>query len=352
MFEQILNNMTDLDFYKNILQDYTYAVVLFFGIILFSKIIEVYVLKRFEKLALKTETDIDDFLISVLRKIGWPLYFMLSVYFSFKTIPELSPKIMDFAMYLTVIVGALYVFKISGLLVDFSIEKYAKKTKKDDMSGIRAFSFFIKFAVWSFVLVFILSNFGYNLTSIITGLGIGGIAVGLALQNVLGDFFSGIIILFDKPFSIGDFIKVGDLSGTVKSIGVKTTRITLMDGQELVITNKDLTESRIHNFKKLKKRRQSIYLGVTYSTSLKKLKTIPTLVEKAFKGIKDIELDRVHLIELTDSNKKFEIVYYINSEDYKYFRDQNQKILFNIIELFEKEKIEFAFPTQTIHLGK
>ena len=275
---------------------------------------------------------------------------MLALYFSLKSIPTIPEGLMSIIMYLTIMIGTLYIFKISGATVDYSIEKYAKKTKRENMSNIKTFSFFIKFAIWSFVLVFLLSNFGYDLTSIITGLGIGGIAVGLALQNVLGDFFSGIIILFDKPFEIGDFIKVGDLSGTVKSIGVKTTRITLMDGQELVITNKDLTESRIHNFKKLKKRRQAIYLGVTYSTPLKKLKTIPSLVEKAFKNIKDVELDRVHLIELTDSNKKFEIVYYINSDDYKYFRDQNQKILFNIIELFEKEKIEFAFPTQTIHL--
>lgn len=176
--------------------------------------------------------------------------------------------------------------------------------------------------------------------------------MGLALQNVLGDFFSGIIILFDKPFSVGDFIKVGDLAGTVKSIGVKTTRITLMDGQELVITNKDLTESRIHNFKKLRKRRQVINLGVTYDTPIRKLKKIPSFIKSAFKKIKDVELDRVHLTELGGSAKKFEVVYYINSQDYKYFRDQHEKILLNIIEAFEREKIEFAFPTQTVHVGK
>jgi len=334
-----------------IFSTYTYAFCIFFGTILVIKLLEVYALTRFEKFAEKTTTDFDNFLLSVVRKTGWPLYIVLALYFSINAISSMPEHILEITNYITIIVAALYVFKISGSLVDYGLTKYAKN-KKEDITGIKAFSFLIKFSVWSFVLVFILSNLGYNLTSIITGLGVGGIAVGLALQNVLGDFFSGIIILFDKPFSIGDFIKVGDLSGTVKSIGVKTTRITLMDGQELVITNKDLTESRIHNFKKLKKRRQVIHLGVTYSTPLKKLKKVPNLIEKAFKGITDIELDRVHLTELANSSKKFEIVYYVLSKDYALFRDRHQELLYKIIESFEKEKIELAFPTRTVHIKK
>lgn len=350
--EIIFKNLTNPEFYEHLFETYTYAFVIFFGVILGAKIIEVYVLKVFEKFAAKTETDIDDFLLSLIRKIGWPLYLVLALYFAIKSVPTIPESTTQAFAYLAIVVAAWYVFKISGSAVDFSLEKYAKSTKKDDLAGVKAFSFLVKFVVWSFVLVFILSNLGYNLTSIITGLGVGGIAVGLALQNVLGDFFSGIIILFDRPFEIGDFIKVNELSGTVKSIGVKTTRITLLDGQELVVTNKDLTESRIHNFKKLKKRRHAFFLGVTYDTPFKKLQKIPTLIEKAFKKIDDVELDRAHLIELADSSKKFEVVYYINSQDYKYFRDQHEKILLKIIESFEKEKIEFAFPTRTLHIEK
>ncbi|MBT6068389.1 mechanosensitive ion channel family protein, partial [Candidatus Peregrinibacteria bacterium] len=324
------------------------SIGVFFGVIIVVKLIEVYILHRFERLAEKTTTDVDDFLLKLVRKLGWPLYFVLAMFFAMKTASDIPEKTALMINYATVFIGTLYALKISSALVDYGIEKSSKKTTV----GLKTFTFFIKFAVWSFILVLVLSNLGYNLTSIITGLGIGGIAIGLALQNVLGDFFSGIIILFDKPFEIGDYIKVGEFSGTVRSIGVKTTRITLLDGQELVITNKDLTESRVHNFKKLKKRRKAITLGLTYDTSLAKLKKVPALIEKAFKGLEKIELDRVHLVELASSSKNFEIIYYINSENYKFYLDQNEKLLLKIIETFEKEKIEFAFPTRTIHIEK
>ncbi len=335
-----------------LLIEYAVPISIFFGTVILIKLIETYILRHFERLAEKTETDVDDFFLKLVRKLGWPLYLALAVFFAAKAVPNLSENIAYAIHVITVIVATLYTFKLSGLLVDFCVEKYSKKTKKDNVVGLNAFTFFIKFGVWSFVLVLVLSNLGYNLTSIITGLGIGGIAIGLALQNVLGDFFSGIIILFDKPFEIGDYIKVGEFSGTVKSIGVKTTRITLLDGQELVITNKDLTESRVHNFKKLRKRRKVIHLGVTYGTPLKKLQKVRGLVEKAFKGLKEVELDRVHLVELADSSKKFEIVYYILSQDYKLYLDQNEQLLMKIIEAFEKEKIDFAFPTHTVHMQK
>jgi small-conductance mechanosensitive channel len=193
----------------------------------------------------------------------------------------------------------------------------------------------------------------------LTGLAIGGaataIVIGFALQHVLSDFFSAFSIYFDKPFEIGDFIIVGDYSGTVTKIGMKSTRVQLLQGEELVLANSELTKTSIRNFKKMKRRRINFSFGVTYDTPLKKLKMIPEIIKKIINPEK-LEhvhrLDRIHFTEFGDFSLNFEVVYYMKSQDYVKYRDTQQEINFRIKEAFEKEGIEMAFPTQTIFLNK
>ena len=193
----------------------------------------------------------------------------------------------------------------------------------------------------------------------LTGLAIGGaataIVIGFALQSVLSDFFSAFSIYFDRPFEIGDFIIVGEFSGTVTKIGMKSTRVQLLQGEELVLPNSELTKSNVRNFKKMNKRRIEFSFGVTYDTPIKKLKKIPDIIREiiAPQKLKHVHsLDRVHFTDFGDFSLKFNIIYYMNTKDYALYRDTQQEINFKIKEAFEKEGIQMAFPTQTIYLNK
>ena len=190
-------------------------------------------------------------------------------------------------------------------------------------------------------------------------LAIGGaataIVIGFALQHVLSDFFSAFSIYFDRPFEIGDYIIVGEYSGTVTKIGMKSTRVQLLQGEELVLANSELTKTSVRNFKKMKKRRISFTFGVTYDTTSKQLKKIPEIIKNIInpEKIEYIDrLDRVHFTEFGDFSLNFEVVYYVKTKDYVKYRDTQQEINFKIKEAFEKEGIEMAFPTQTIYLNK
>lgn len=211
---------------------------------------------------------------------------------------------------------------------------------------------FLKVSLWGVAVIFILSNLGYNVSTLVAGLGIGGIAIALAVQNVLGDIFSSLSIYFDKPFVVGDFIIVGEDLGVVKKIGIKSTRIQTLQGQELVISNRELTESRINNYKKMERRRIVFGFGIKYETPLKKVKKIPGIVKDIVNNMELAQADRVHFKEFGDFSLNFEAVYYLNSSEYNKYMDTQEEINFAIKERFEKEDIEFAYPTQTVFVNR
>ena len=210
----------------------------------------------------------------------------------------------------------------------------------------------IKGVIWGFGILLVLSNLGINISSLLAGLGIGGIAVALALQNILGDLFSAFAIYLDKPFEVGDFIVVGESKGTVEKIGIKTSRLRALQGEELIISNKELTNARIQNFKKMKERRITFRLGVTYETPLEKLKKIPEIIKQIITSFEDTRFERAHFVQFGDFALIFEVVYYMTTPAYIDYLNTQEKINFKIKEIFEKENIEMAYPTQTIFLKK
>ena len=193
---------------------------------------------------------------------------------------------------------------------------------------------------------------GVDLSGVVVGLGVGGIAIALALQNTLSDVFSAFSIYFDKPFEIGDFVIVGDHSGTVTNIGVKSTRIKLLQGEELVVSNKELTSTKVRNFRKLERRRITFTIGVTYNTPLSKLKKIPQIISKIIQDTELAELDRVHFTEFGDYSLKFLVIYYVKVSDYGKYMETQEAINFAIKEAFEEEAIEMAFQTHNIYFNK
>jgi len=208
----------------------------------------------------------------------------------------------------------------------------------------------VEVVIWSIALILFLDNIGIQITSLVTGLGVGGVALAFAAQSILVDLFCSFTIFFDKPFEIGDFIIIGDQMGTVEYIGLKTTRLRALSGEQLILANSDLTKSRIRNYKSMEERRILFNIGVTYDTELDKLKEIPGLIKNIINNIKQTRFGRAHFYAYSASGLDYEIVYFVLSSDYDTYMDINQEIFFRIKEEFEKRGINLAFPTQTLQL--
>jgi small-conductance mechanosensitive channel len=206
--------------------------------------------------------------------------------------------------------------------------------------------------VWIFALLLILNHLNFNITALVTGLGIGGIAVALALQNILGDLFASLSIVLDKPFVIGDFIVVGDCMGVVERIGLKTTRLRSLGGELIVFSNADLLKSRIRNYKRMYERRVEFTININYETAFDKLKEIPDLLRGAVEAQKQVRFDRSHFKAYAESSLVFEVVYYVLSADFNIYMDIQQAINILIFKRFAQEGIDFAYPTRTLHFAR
>jgi small-conductance mechanosensitive channel len=215
-----------------------------------------------------------------------------------------------------------------------------------------AFGFILKLVVWSVILLLVLDNLGVNITTLVAGLGVGGIAIALAVQNVLGDLFASLSIVLDKPFVIGDFIIVDNFLGSIEHIGLKTTRVRSLSGEQLIFANSDLLQSRIRNFKRMYERRVVFSLTVIYQTPYEKLIKIPQIVREIIESKESVRFDRAHFKEYGNSSLNFEIVYWVLSPDYNKYMDIQQAINLDIFRTFEAEGIEFAYPTQTLYIEK
>jgi small-conductance mechanosensitive channel len=255
--------------------------------------------------------------------------------------------------WLKLILVLLITFEFSSkikVIIDYLAGKYFGDKK--DLGPVSILKKLSTILVWILGSLILLSTMEVNITSLVASLGIGGVAVALALQNILSDLFSSFAIYFDKPFKIGDFIIVDEKMGTVEKIGIKSTRIKALQGEEIVISNNDLTNARIHNYKKMKSRRVSFKIGIVYSTPKDKLKMVKKIISEVINNVDEVKLDRIHFESFGDSSLNFEIVYYVESSDYLIYMDKKEEINLKIFEAFSKDKIQFAFPSQSIYLEK
>ncbi len=287
-----------------------------------------------------------------------PIFLMailLGVYYGLEGFASLQAYAETLALAFTVgeiLVITFVIMRIANVLISW----YGEESRKRGGKVSDHILFILKKAVQAVVLIFallaILFVFNVELSGVVVGLGVGGIAIALAVQNLLSDAFSAFSIYFDRPFEIGDFVIVGEHAGTVKHIGMKSTRIQLLQGEELVMSNKELTSNAVRNFKRLQRRRILFNVKVTYDTSVEKLKKIPEIIDRVVKCVELAELDRVHFRQFGDFSLDFEVVYYIKTGDYVKYMDTQQKINYGILEEFEKEGIQMAYPTQKIFVCK
>ena len=340
-------------FLHNRILDYLICLSVFLIGIIVIQIFKRFLLKRLREWAKRTATTIDDFLIRMIEKELLPLFYFGAFYVSIQGLtlnPALEKGINVLGLILLTIFGVRFLLAI----IVYGLENYWVKKEKDvaKKQGLKGILMTVKVIAWGLAIIILLDNFGIKVSALIAGLGIGGVAIALAAQSILGDLFSYFSIFFDRPFEIGDFIIVGDLLGTVEHIGIKTTRVRSLGGEQLVFSNTDLTNSRVRNYKRMDRRRVVFRLGVTYETGLRELKEIPVVITNIIKGINDTVFDRAHFFSYGDFSLVFEVVYYVIGSDYNKYMDVQQEINLKIKEEFEKHGIEFAYPTQTLYLNK
>ncbi|MGV3538752.1 MAG: mechanosensitive ion channel family protein [Rufibacter sp.] len=339
-------------YYHNTVLDYLIAAGNIVIGLLLAKSFKHIFLERIKRWTRHTKTHIDDYVVEAIDRFVVPaVYFFLVVAgINYLTLSEKLQNVLKVVS--TVVVTYLFVRLISSTIL-MLLRTYVRKQERGEekVKQLGGLMLIINSVIWIVGLLFLFDNMGYNVTTIITGLGIGGIAIALAAQNILGDVFNYFVIFFDRPFETGDFIIIDDKMGTVDYIGIKTTRVKSLSGEQLVFSNSDLTNSRIHNYKQMMRRRVVFKLGVTYQTSLEDLRLLPGLLEGIIKEQAPIQFDRAHFSSYGDSSLDFEMVYYVLSDQYNTYMDIQQAINLRIFEEFQQRGIEFAYPTRTLFMG-
>jgi small-conductance mechanosensitive channel len=344
-----MNDILDQVYYDNTVREYLISLSVILGGILLVLVFKKFIIKRLQTWAAKTPGTWDDFIVESFSRFGVPILQWTIVYWGIHLL-EFSEGTERAIRIATSIIITYFVLRIvsSVILLLLKSEVRRREHGEEKIKQLGGLIMVINLVVWFLGLVFLLSNWGVEVTPIIAGLGIGGIAVALAAQNILGDLFSYFVIFFDRPFEAGDFIIVDDKMGTIEYVGIKTTHIRALGGEQIIIGNSNLTNSRIHNYKRMARRRVVFSLDVEYGTALETLKKIPSILRSIVEQQKMITFDRAHFAAYKDWSLRFEIVYYVLSADYNIYMDIQQNINFAIHEAFEREKINFAFPTQTM----
>ena len=340
-------------FWGNTVESWGTAIVLFLASLIAIYIFKNIIIRHLKKLSEKTATTIDDFIVAAIESSVVPAFYIIAFYFSVNTLnlPGWLKKIIYVAFLFAV---TFFVLRIITALVRQFVYSFIKRQEDSEtkVSQAKGLLIIVNVVIWILGIIFLIDNLGYNVTTLITGLGIGGIAIALAAQTILGDLFSYFVIFFDRPFEIGDFITVDDKKGTIEYIGVKTTRIKTLSGEQLICSNTFLTNARVHNFKRMQERRIVFNFGVVYQTTHDQLRSIPGLVRSIIESKERVRFDRGHFSGFGDFSLNFEFVFFVESPEYPVYMDIQQSINLDIIAAFEKEGIEFAYPTQTLFVNK
>ncbi len=340
----------------NSLEDYIIALGITIVGILAVRILNRVVDNQFKKLSERTDTNVDDYIVESLNRFGVPLLYLVAVYagIQYLVLPTQVNWVIEIA---AAVVLTFFAIRFIATTILSLLKSYirSKGGGEEQIKQLRGIMIIVNVIIWSIGILLLLSNYGVDVTAMVTGLGIGGIAIALAAQNILGDLFNYFVIFFDRPFEIGDFLIIDDKLGTVEYIGIKTTRLRSLSGEQLVFANSDLTSSRIHNYKRMQRRRIVFKLGVVYQTPLEQVKQIPGLLKAAVEAENEHEervlFDRSHFAAYGDSSLNFEVVYIVLSADYNRYMDVQQAINFRVYASFEERGIDFAYPTRTLHIA-
>lgn len=336
---------------ENALEDWANAGIIALATLVVLFLVRWFVVRRLAALAAKTQTRLDDLFAAALTRTRFVFLLVVSLYVGSLTL--LLPDRLTLLANRTLI---LFLCLQLGVWASAAIREWSRLMtleagEDQGRSGsTTVLSLVGRVAVWSLLFLVILDNFGINVTALVTGLGIGGIAIALAVQNVLGDLLASLSILFDKPFVVGDAVVVDTFQGTVEHVGIKTTRVRSITGEQVIFSNTDLTKSRIRNYKRMTERRAAFTVGLVYGTPPDKLERAKVLLSEAVAAQEKARLDRCHFKAFGDSALLFEVVYFVTDPDLLLSMDVQERINLEVAKRFAAEGLTFAFPTQTLHL--
>jgi small-conductance mechanosensitive channel len=314
-------------------------------------VVKAFLVRQLSRLSDRTANELDDLFVAILERTRFFFFLALAVIAGAQLV-ELSERVRDIIHALVVLATLLQIGFWGTAGIEVGLGRYTSKRMEEDAATattVRFVGFLLRLALWAIIALVALDTAGVDITAMVAGLGVGGIAVALAVQNVLGDLFASLSIVLDKPFVIGDFIIVGDMMGTVENIGMKTTRIRSLSGEQLVFSNNDLLSSRIRNYKRMEERRALFRFGVVYQTPKDQLEEIPGIVRDVIESRDNTRFDRAHFASFGDSSLDFEVVYYMLVPDYNAYMDTQQAINLDLFGRFEEQGIEFAYPTRTVY---
>lgn len=352
MMDFLISFLTD----TVLLREYGVGAGVFLAVFLGLRLFRRVVLSRIRIWAKKTKGDVDDLAAEVVSSVGQPMYLAAALLAGVRAVSSLPEAVHRLASALFLLAAVAYAAGAAVRVIDYTFSRFIRQRLLEDegfdASIVRVLFKVIKGAVWGIAIVLLLQNFGYDITALVAGLGIGGLAIAFAFQNILSDIFASFSIYFDRPFKTGDFIIVGGDMGTVEHIGIKSTRLRSLQGEEVIVPNKELTDARVHNYRKMERRRAQFAFGLTYETPPKKLREVPGIARRIIEALPDAVFDRAHFKEFGDFSLNYEVVYYAETADYNRFMDMQEEINLGLVEAFRKEKIEFAYPTQTLRIEK
>ena len=326
------------------------------GVILFTWLfLQVFtrvMIRHLRKIAERTEGKLDDLLVELLHKTRFFLVFVISAYAGsrFLALPDDASRVLHIAFIVALLFQAGY--WCNGL-VTFWLARTIKRRLGEDAAAatsIAALGFVAKLILWAIILLVALDNMGVNITTLVAGLGITGVAVALGVQSLFKDAFASLSIVADKPFVIGDFITVGDLMGTVERIGLRTTRVRSLSGELLIFANGDLLDSRIRNYAQMTERRVAFSFGLAYDTPTTLLAEVPSLVKAEIEKVAGVRFDRCHLKSIAESILAYETVYFVLTGDYRAYMDAQQAVTLGVLRAFEENGIRLAYPARTLYV--
>ncbi len=348
-------SLFEQSFYDNTMKNWLIALGVSLVAFLFLRLLKAVAHRKVKAFAERATTRVDDLVVDLIYRTKYFFLVLISIYLGshFLTLPGTFKVVINKLMVIAFLVqGAFW----GSAIFDHLLERHKKRKKEEkDTASLMTFTalgFLLRLALWSIVVILALDNLGIQVTALVAGLGVGGIAVALAVQNILGDLFASMSIVLDKPFVIGDFIIVDNFMGTVEHIGLKTTRLRSLSGEQLVFSNSDLLKSRVKNYKRMEERRAVFSVGVVYQTPPAKLAAVPGIIRQIIESQELARFDRSHFKEFGDFALIFESVYYVTSPVYGAYMDTQQAINLAIYRRFEEEGIEFAYPTQTVFVSR
>jgi small-conductance mechanosensitive channel len=330
-------------YYGNTVGDYLIVMSIILASLIILKVLKSVIIGRFRTIAARTQSTADDFVVNGVDRFGLPIILFSVVYWAlgFLVLSDRASRVIEVT---TSVIVTYFVLRLLSSMIMRLLESRIRRREHGDekIKQLGGLMLVINIVIWIIGIVFLLDNMGKDVTTIVTGLGIGGIAIALAAQNILGDLFNYFVIYFDRPFEVGDFIVVDDKMGTVEFLGIKTTRIRSLSGEQIIIGNSNLAASRIHNFKRLAERRVLFTINLDYRTPLEKIKLVPDLIRVIVTNQEYTRFDRSHFASYGDWSLRFETVYYVLHPDYNTFMDIQQEINFQIKASMRDHEIYFV----------